>query len=224
MSPSIKDMKYLNKNIKPFLEIFYNIYFHILTIYIHIHISYYVISVVLVIFIIKLLYKYIYIELGRLKTKRKTYRKYKNLQMSLEKKYKTPVALVNCMDLNSEDVWHIMEMVLDEFPAKEADIFFPAWTAVLPEDHILKKEMTKAVTEASHTMKRLHDMKKGFSESLVLGMTKAAEKCGAGARTGGCGDHEALCVGESRRADSKGRRHRDSRGKEAGCCREKAGG
>lgn len=100
------------------------------------------------------------------------------LAMSLEKKYKTPVALVNCMDLNSEDVWHIMEMVLEEFPAKEADIFFPAWTAVLPEDHILKKEITKAVTEASHTMKRLHDMKKGFSESLAEGMTKAAEKCG----------------------------------------------
>ena len=53
---------------------------------------------------------------------------------------------------------------------------------------------------------------------------QAAEKCGAGARAGGRGDHEALCVGESRRADSPGRRHRGSRGKEAGCCRKKAGG
>lgn len=100
------------------------------------------------------------------------------LAMKLEEKYRAPVALVNCMDLNAEDIAHIMEMLLEEFPAKEADIIFPAWTSVLPDDHRLRTAMREAAVNASREMKRLRDVKDSFITTLTAGLEKAVALCG----------------------------------------------
>jgi len=100
------------------------------------------------------------------------------LAMSLEEKYKAPVALVNCMELNADDIWHILAMLLEEFPAKETDIILPAWTSVLPQDHRLKCGIRDAIVGASKEMKRLRDVKEVFSETLKVGLERAVEKCG----------------------------------------------
>lgn len=100
------------------------------------------------------------------------------LAMKLEKKYRAPVALVNCMDLNAEDITGILGMLLEEFPAKEVDITFPAWTSVLPEDHRLKTAMREAVVSASREMKRLRDVREEFTKTLTAGLEKAVALCG----------------------------------------------
>ncbi len=100
------------------------------------------------------------------------------LAMSLEEAYHAPVALVNCLELDAEDIAHILEMLLDEFPVKEADIHLPAWMSVLPDDHRLKRGITEAAIAASKKMKRLRDIRGEFSEVLTAGIRKAASTVG----------------------------------------------
>ncbi|MGN1346358.1 MAG: stage IV sporulation protein A [Eubacteriales bacterium] len=100
------------------------------------------------------------------------------LAMKLEEKYSAPVALVNCLELNADDITHILEMLLDEFPAKEADICLPAWTSVLPDEHRLKRGIYEAAVAASRKMKRLRDIKGAFAEALSAGIKKAAATVG----------------------------------------------
>ncbi|MBQ9996695.1 MAG: stage IV sporulation protein A [Clostridia bacterium] len=100
------------------------------------------------------------------------------LAVNLEEKYRAPVALVNCLELDSEDIMHILEMLLDEFPVKEADILLPAWTSVLPEEHRLKRGIYEAAVAASKKMKRLRDIRGEFSETLLTGIKKAASTVG----------------------------------------------
>lgn len=100
------------------------------------------------------------------------------LAMHLEKKYNAPVALVNCLDLNGDDIRSILAMVLEEFPAKEADILLPPWTAVLPEDHKLREGLRGSVIEASEQINRLRDVREGFKNTLEEGIAKAVGQCG----------------------------------------------
>lgn len=100
------------------------------------------------------------------------------LAMRLEEKYKAPVALVNCLELNAEDIWNILGMLLEEFPAKEADIVLPGWTSVLHDEHPLKKGIRDAVVSASGEMKRMRDVKNGFTQALIEGINKAVSACG----------------------------------------------
>ncbi len=100
------------------------------------------------------------------------------LAMKLEEKYSAPVALVSCLELNADDIGHILEMLLDEFPAKEADICLPAWTSVLSDDHRLKRGIYEAAIAASKKMKRLREIKGEFTEALTAGIKKAAATVG----------------------------------------------
>jgi len=100
------------------------------------------------------------------------------LALKLEEKYGAPVALVNCLQLDSDDVWNILGMLLEEFPVKEVDVALPGWTAVLPEDHNLKEGIRHAVAEASSQMKRMRDAKEGFREHLRDGICKVVGECG----------------------------------------------
>ncbi len=101
-----------------------------------------------------------------------------SLAVKLEKKYNAPVALVNCMELNADDIWNILAMLLDEFPAKQVDVTLPAWTSVLPAEHRLRGAIRDAVVDASHLMKRIRDVKEGFLTSLSDGIKKAVSLCG----------------------------------------------
>ncbi|MBQ2725521.1 MAG: stage IV sporulation protein A [Clostridia bacterium] len=101
-----------------------------------------------------------------------------NLAMKLEEKYNAPVALVNCMELNADDIWQILGMLLEEFPAKQVDIELPSWMAVLPEDHRLKNAVREAAAAASCEIRRLRDVREGFAAALSEGMNRAAASIG----------------------------------------------
>jgi len=100
------------------------------------------------------------------------------LAEKLEEKYSAPVALVNCMELDAGDIEGILSMLLEEFPAKETDIILPGWTAVLPDEHRLKKALRDSVVNASQQMKKLRDIRGSFRDCLSDGLEKAVELCG----------------------------------------------
>ena len=65
----------------------------------------------------------------------------------LEEKYKVPVALVNCLELDGEDIRHILEMILNEFSITEMTFTLPDWTSALPREHRLMQEINDIVSD-----------------------------------------------------------------------------
>ncbi|MBQ7923235.1 MAG: stage IV sporulation protein A [Clostridia bacterium] len=80
------------------------------------------------------------------------------LAMTLEEKYNAPVALVNCMELNSEDISHILEMIVMEFPLRELTVRLPVWTTVLDNAHPLLSGLTENIKGAADYMTNLHSV------------------------------------------------------------------
>lgn len=67
------------------------------------------------------------------------------LALELERRYGVPVALVNCLMLDPEDIRHILEMVLYEFPIDEIKVDIPKWTEALDPAHPLVTALRKEV-------------------------------------------------------------------------------
>jgi len=63
------------------------------------------------------------------------------LARSLEEKYSVPVALVNCLYLDKEDINHILELILSEFPVRSISVDIPSWAASLDESHQLVRAL-----------------------------------------------------------------------------------
>ena len=58
-----------------------------------------------------------------------------DLALSLESEYGVHVALVNCLELTSEDIRNILGLVLLEFPIKEITASLPSWISSLDDTH-----------------------------------------------------------------------------------------
>ncbi len=85
------------------------------------------------------------------------------LAYELEDKYKAPVALVSCVDLNFEDISHILELVLNEFPVADIRFSVPAWISALPDMHIIKASIKNSLAEIASEISRIGDIKKALS-------------------------------------------------------------
>ena len=85
------------------------------------------------------------------------------LAYELEAKYDVPVALVNCLDLNSEDIRHILEMVLHEFPVREIAVTLPAWTEALEPSHRIRRSLESAVCQCAQGVRRAGDIEPCFA-------------------------------------------------------------
>lgn len=85
------------------------------------------------------------------------------LAYELEEKYKTPVALVNCLELDGEDIKHILGLVLGEFPVKELEIMLPEWTASLESDFPLKKELFECIKNCAASIKKIGDIENSLA-------------------------------------------------------------
>ncbi|MDY3845319.1 MAG: stage IV sporulation protein A [Eubacteriales bacterium] len=80
------------------------------------------------------------------------------LAYELENKYGAPVALINCMKMDSEDIEHILALTLDEFPVLEMKFTIPAWARNLPSDHWLKKDIINTVRSIADGVSRMGDI------------------------------------------------------------------
>lgn len=87
------------------------------------------------------------------------------LAYKLEEKYGAPVALVNCLELNSDDIRHILELILAEFPICEVRIKLPDWTGALPIEHKLRSEINEFVMERAAKVEKIGEIAKVFTDT-----------------------------------------------------------
>ncbi len=86
------------------------------------------------------------------------------LAYELEAKYEVPVALVSCIDLDAEDIRHILELVLHEFPVCEVRVSMPEWTVALNGDHKLKASVLSSIKSCADGINKAGDIKSAFDD------------------------------------------------------------
>ncbi len=79
------------------------------------------------------------------------------LALSLEEKYSSPVALVSCVDLDRTDAEQILGMLTFEFPVREMRFELPDWSAVLPDGHPLREEITDGIRQIAKNTSKLSE-------------------------------------------------------------------
>lgn len=110
----------------------------------------------------------------------------RTLAYELEEKYGVPVALVSCLDLDAEDIRHILALVLEEFPVSEITLRMPEWMNALDETHRIRASVRASVCRCAETVRKMGDVPTAFAgmeeneyvahagvETLDLGTGKA---------------------------------------------------
>lgn len=90
-----------------------------------------------------------------------------SLCAELENRHSVPVIAVNCAELNSNDIYSIIETVLFEFPLKEINICMPGWIDKLDRNHWLKNNIYEAVLDNIEDVSRIR-----HTRSLADGLGK----------------------------------------------------
>ena len=89
-----------------------------------------------------------------------------SIAYELEAKYKVPVALVSCIDLDSEDIKNILDLVLHEFPVSELKITMPSWLGAIGCDHRIRSSIYDCVRSCADKIRKAGDIKDAIT---VLG-------------------------------------------------------
>ena len=84
------------------------------------------------------------------------------LAYELEEKYGVPVALVSCLDLNAEDIRHILGLILEEFPVCEVTVRMPAWMGALEPTHRIRSGVLGAVRACADAVHCMGDVANAF--------------------------------------------------------------
>ncbi len=111
------------------------------------------------------------------------------LARELEDRYSAPVAVVSCLTMDAEDITHILEMLLYEFPVREVAVSVPAWLSALDISHPLVSDIYSRVRNCGESVTKMGD---------VVGVGKFAEMCDGACVSGvsaaridlGCGSAE----------------------------------
>lgn len=85
------------------------------------------------------------------------------LAYELEEKYSAPVALVSCIDLDFEDISHILELVLEEFPVSEIAFSVPSWITAIDSMHPIKLAIRTSISEVASSIHKIGDIKKSLA-------------------------------------------------------------
>jgi stage IV sporulation protein A len=88
------------------------------------------------------------------------------LGYELEKKYDAPVALINALETNSEDIKRILELILLEFPVRQISVNTPRWTTALDENHWLSQSINNSIFKCASKITKTGDIKSSFNELL----------------------------------------------------------
>lgn len=86
----------------------------------------------------------------------------RELALSLEKRYAAPVALVNCLECDSDDFGAILSMVLERFPVKEISVSLPAWTMSLGTEHWLMSSLSRSIRQNACAVRCMADIEGAF--------------------------------------------------------------
>ncbi len=80
------------------------------------------------------------------------------LAEKLREKYEVTVLPVNCEQLKKEDVLHILEQVLREFPVTQKNFYIPKWLETLSSEHPLKAAVIQTVRELMGKVGQMKDV------------------------------------------------------------------
>ena len=97
------------------------------------------------------------------------------LAYELEAKYGVPVALVSCMDLDAEDIRHILELVLHEFPVAEVRVRLPEWTTALEPAHPIHASLMTQLRRSADRIHRIGDIREAFADFTDCEYVETAE-------------------------------------------------
>ncbi|MBQ7334983.1 MAG: stage IV sporulation protein A [Clostridia bacterium] len=86
----------------------------------------------------------------------------RNLAYELEEKYGVPVALVSCLELDAEDIRHILGLVLEEFPVTEIKIRMSEWMNALDDSHRIRSSVRKSICSCADRIEKVGDVKTAF--------------------------------------------------------------
>ncbi|MBE6623759.1 MAG: stage IV sporulation protein A [Ruminococcaceae bacterium] len=88
------------------------------------------------------------------------------LALSLEEEYKVHVALVNCLEIDAEDIKNILALVLLEFPIREIKVELPGWIEALDDTHLLKKCIYESVLSRAQNIKTVGEAKDAYESEI----------------------------------------------------------
>ncbi|OAT86403.1 stage IV sporulation protein A [Desulfotomaculum copahuensis] len=80
------------------------------------------------------------------------------LAEELSEKYDVPVLPVDVLQMSQQDVLHILEKVLMEFPVNEVNVSLPLWVEELDAGHWLRQKFESSVQETIQHVRRLRDV------------------------------------------------------------------
>lgn len=95
------------------------------------------------------------------------------LAKEMGQKYGVSVIPTNCEQLKKEDIYHILESVLLEFPVSQIDFFIPKWLEILPSGHWLKAGVIQTVKEVVNQVSQMKDITAkllGAASDVIKGM------------------------------------------------------
>ncbi len=87
----------------------------------------------------------------------------RELAYELEEKYGVPVALVSCLELDAEDIRHILGLVLEEFPVSEITVRMPEWINALEETHRIRASVGESLRRCADRVQKVGDVKAAFA-------------------------------------------------------------
>lgn len=95
------------------------------------------------------------------------------LAKEMEGTYGVTVMPVNCEQLRKEDIYKILQLVLDEFPVTQVNFHIPKWMEILASDHWLKAGVIQAVKELMGKVSQMKDVAQalaGIGQDAIRGM------------------------------------------------------
>ncbi len=87
-----------------------------------------------------------------------------SLALALEKEYGAPVALVNCLELDGEDIKELLELILFEFPVSSISFDLPVWTSALEDSHPLSSSLRRDILKCAENIYKVGQVENAVSE------------------------------------------------------------
>ncbi len=81
------------------------------------------------------------------------------LKEQLEQRHNVPVVLVNCLDIEEEDIRNILSTILFEFPIKEISVDLPRWITNLGADHWLRASLVDAMLDNARHIAKIREVR-----------------------------------------------------------------
>ncbi len=82
----------------------------------------------------------------------------RTLADEISEKYQVTVIPVNCEQLKRDDINHIMENILYEFPLTMIEFYMPKWVEMLPYEHKMKQDIIAQIKQLMADLNHIRDI------------------------------------------------------------------